>query len=478
MKQKCLTIPSEVCKNGSDNMEGNLVVYEDDIIFFRNERYKVISYLGKGSYGQVFKCMELATKKFFAIKISKGDLLFSRPSIKEASFLYKFNSINDSSIVRIKNDFDFKGHHCLVLELLSYNLFDFIKMNGFTGISHKNFKKIIRQCLRSLSILHSQQIIHSDIKPENILLVNENFDVKIIDLGASLYSNDKIRGDFYIQSRYYRAPEVLKKQHFSTMIDIWSLGCVLYELFMGKPLFPGENNTDQLERICYFFNNNIIRTRMTDSPSINEEKMEKKTNDLPNYKRKNTVNSNENKTKTSQKNQTTLANLPEYKRKQSLLVKNNDPFKEDIPDKNESCFYEISEDYKLGDKIIKNKTRISFEENVKRNYLRKEDCIQLVLMKGPREDSSDFLDLLFKMVEAEPLLRFKAEELLDHKYLVDEYTPYGMVITTEENEVLESNRSENPPPKKDYKTFSSGFSFSNDNSKSRRWTYYEKKKEK
>lgn len=106
-------------------------------------------------------------------------------------------------------------------------------------------KRFSLQILQALSVLQQSNIIHCDLKPENILLKQSNKSaIKIIDFGSSCMANKKIYT--YIQSRFYRAPEVILGISYTTSIDMWSFGCILMELFTGFPLFPGENESQQL----------------------------------------------------------------------------------------------------------------------------------------------------------------------------------------------------------------------------------------
>jgi len=96
-------------------------------------------------------------------------------------------------------------------------------------------------------LLYTQKenIIHCDLKPENILLKNPNKSgIKIIDFGSSCFTQEQIYT--YIQSRFYRAPEIILGIRYTSAIDIWSFGCILAELYSGYPIFPGENENDQL----------------------------------------------------------------------------------------------------------------------------------------------------------------------------------------------------------------------------------------
>lgn len=106
-------------------------------------------------------------------------------------------------------------------------------------------KRFALQILQALCILQQNHVIHCDLKPENILLKQSNKStIKVIDFGSSCMVNKKIYT--YIQSRFYRAPEIILGIGYTTSIDMWSFGCILMELFTGFPLFPGENESQQL----------------------------------------------------------------------------------------------------------------------------------------------------------------------------------------------------------------------------------------
>ncbi len=109
-------------------------------------------------------------------------------------------------------------------------------------------KVFTKQILCALNSMKRRNIIHCDLKPENILLVSpESTAIKVIDLGTACYENKIVWT--YIQSRYYRAPEVMLGIPYTSAIDMWSLGCVVYELYKGKPLFAGENEVEQMALI-------------------------------------------------------------------------------------------------------------------------------------------------------------------------------------------------------------------------------------
>lgn len=156
--------------------------------------------------------------------------------------------------MRLKDHFKFRNHLCLVFELLSYNLYDLLRNTHFHGVSLNLIRKFAHQILTAMLFMATPEIdvVHCDLKPENILLRNSKRSaIKIIDFGSSCHSNERMYK--YIQSRFYRAPEILLELDYSYPIDMWSLGCILVEMHVGEPLFSGQNEFDQMVKICDMF---------------------------------------------------------------------------------------------------------------------------------------------------------------------------------------------------------------------------------
>lgn len=214
-------------------------------------RYEVISMLGKGSFGQVFKCFDHKNKGTVALKIVKNKKKFHKQGAVEVKLLKKLaeQDPNDCfNIVQMKTHFLFRNHLCLVFELLSMSLYDLLKLHKFQGLPLHVVSRIAIQILVALQFSASLQIIHCDLKPENILLKSANkCGVKIIDFGSGCYENEKIYT--YIQSRFYRAPEIMLGISYTGAIDMWSFACILVELYVGYPIFPGESESEQFFRI-------------------------------------------------------------------------------------------------------------------------------------------------------------------------------------------------------------------------------------
>ena len=276
VKSRCLTVPCEPVIPGTNiNVEGNLILSVNDIITDKasSRTYEILDLLGKGAFGQVFKCLEKSAEtpsnesKVVALKVKGIKSRYSRrhnkDQIKDAevdilSSLSKSKS--HEHIVHLLSDFHFSGHPCLVFECLGSNLFDVLKENSFQGLPMHVIRHILTQTLIGLNTLEAAGIIHADLKPENVLIKTLESeggggggggggipDVQIIDFGSACRERESLVS--YTQSRFYRAPEVLLNLPYDVSIDMWSFGCLSAELFLGLPLFPGVSQHNQLSRI-------------------------------------------------------------------------------------------------------------------------------------------------------------------------------------------------------------------------------------
>jgi len=236
---------SEEVNNGYDDERGDYKLVRADHIAYR---YEIVKILGKGSFGQVVECHDHKRKENIALKIIRNKRRFHSQAAIEVKILQalrEFDQGIDHRVIKIKNSFVFRNHICIVFELLSLNLYDLLKNVNFIGLSLQLIQSFAGQVLKALDYCNKLSIIHCDLKPENILLESaEKSLVKVIDFGSACFSHERIYT--YIQSRFYRAPEIILGIPYTTSIDMWSFGCVLVELFTGKPVFPGESEHEQL----------------------------------------------------------------------------------------------------------------------------------------------------------------------------------------------------------------------------------------
>ncbi|KAF3491062.1 dyrk [Arthroderma uncinatum] len=219
---------------GYDDDRGDYNIVMGDHIAYR---YEIVDLLGKGSFGQVVRCVDHKTGTLVAVKIIRNKKRFHQQALVEVNILQKlkeWDPQNRHSVVNFTQSFYFRGHLCISTELLGINLYEFIKAHDFRGFSLKIIRRFTKQMLMSLILLHNHKVVHCDMKPENVLLVHPlRGDIKVIDFGSSCFENEKVYT--YIQSRFYRSPEVI------------------LELYTGYPLFPGENEQEQLACIMEIF---------------------------------------------------------------------------------------------------------------------------------------------------------------------------------------------------------------------------------
>ncbi|ORC86272.1 protein kinase [Trypanosoma theileri] len=191
------------------------------------------------------------------LKIINNSKDFFDQSLDEIRLLNLINKYKDpdkAHVIRLIDSFYYKEHTMLVTELLSDNLYEYSKYNReeedtfYFTISR--LRRIARQITEALTYVHSLNLIHADLKPENILFVSHRrCIVKVIDFGSSCFLSDHLSS--YIQSRSYRAPEVILGCDYDGRIDVWSLGAILVELVTGEVLFTSETVPEMLARIVY-----------------------------------------------------------------------------------------------------------------------------------------------------------------------------------------------------------------------------------
>ena len=202
---------------GYDDERGDYNIVEGDHLAYR---YEVVDLLGKGSFGQVVRCIDHKTGILVAVKIIRNKKRFHQQALVEVNILQRLKEwvssichtmlhANESigfrhkkhSCVNFDQSFYFRGHLCISTDLLGMNLYEFIKAHDFRGFSLKLIRRFTKQLLNSLILLHNHKVIHCDLKPENILLAHPvHSEIKVIDFGSSCFENEKVYT--YIQSRF------------------------------------------------------------------------------------------------------------------------------------------------------------------------------------------------------------------------------------------------------------------------------------
>ncbi|XP_044212950.1 dual specificity tyrosine-phosphorylation-regulated kinase 4-like [Thunnus albacares] len=235
--------------SGYDTEEGYYVVIINDHLAYR---FEVLEVIGTGYSGQVLKCLDHKTMELVAIKVIRnkdGFHLLGKAEVKILDALRKTDENNTANIVHMKENFYFRNHLCITFELFEKDLYKALKETNRRGFDEKEIRKYAIDVLKCLQMLKKKRVIHGDIKPENILLYKKG-SVKhaaVSDFGGSCFM--KHRDQPLIYTLYYMSPEMLLGKTCSTATDMWSLGCMLPELFRGRLLFRGRDNVDQFSCI-------------------------------------------------------------------------------------------------------------------------------------------------------------------------------------------------------------------------------------
>ncbi|TKA71756.1 hypothetical protein B0A55_08586 [Friedmanniomyces simplex] len=217
-----------------------------------DNRYAVQQQIGKGTFATVVKAQDNKTGLPVAIKIAANNETMYKAGQKEMDFLKLLNESDQEDkkhVIRLLRSFDHKGHMCIVFEALSADLREVLKKFGRNvGLNLKAIRSYAQQMFLALSHMKKCQILHADLKPDNILVSERRNLLKVCDLGTAAFVTDTELTP-YLVSRFYRAPEVILGMPFDYAIDMWSIGCTLFELYTGRILFAGADNNHMLRAI-------------------------------------------------------------------------------------------------------------------------------------------------------------------------------------------------------------------------------------
>uniref|UniRef100_A0A8C7UGG1 Serine/threonine-protein kinase PRP4 homolog n=1 Tax=Oncorhynchus mykiss TaxID=8022 RepID=A0A8C7UGG1_ONCMY len=216
-----------------------------------DKRYDVYGYTGQGMFSNVIRGRDTARAgQDVAVKIIRNNELMQKTGLKELEFLKRLNDADPDDkfhCLRLFRHFYHKQHLCLVFEPLSMNLREVLKKYGKdVGLHIKAVRSYTQQLFLALKLLKRCNILHADIKPDNILVNESKTILKLCDFGSASHVADNDITP-YLVSRFYRAPEIIIGKPYDYSIDMWSVGCTLYELYTGKILFPGSSNNHMIK---------------------------------------------------------------------------------------------------------------------------------------------------------------------------------------------------------------------------------------
>lgn len=223
------------------------------------QKYEEVAEIGNGAYGTVYKARDLQNEgRFVALKrvriVNNGDEGMPLSTIREIALLKQIDNFAHKNVVRLLDVFHTTsptGHEkylSLVFEHIEQDLSAYLDNCPQPGLPEWKIKDLTHQLLNGVDFLHSHRIVHRDLKPQNILISGAG-QVKIADFGLARIYRDAMALTSVVVTLWYRAPEVLLHSSYATAVDIWSVGCIMAELYNRKPLFEGKSDVDQLHKI-------------------------------------------------------------------------------------------------------------------------------------------------------------------------------------------------------------------------------------
>ncbi|KAM3727707.1 Cyclin-dependent kinase [Dirofilaria immitis] len=215
-------------------------------------RYEKIKHLGEGQFANVYKAKDTETNEFVAIKKiklgSRHEAMdgVNRTALREIKLLQELHHDN---IIGLLDVIGHKTNIQLVFDFMETDLEHLVKDKAII-LMPEHIKNMVLQMLLGLEYLHLHWILHRDLKPNN-LLINLQGRIKIADFGlARFFGSPNRHYTHQVVTRWYRAPELLyAARSYGVGIDIWSVGCIIAELLLRVPIFPGESDIDQLVKI-------------------------------------------------------------------------------------------------------------------------------------------------------------------------------------------------------------------------------------
>ncbi|PAA93865.1 hypothetical protein BOX15_Mlig021322g1 [Macrostomum lignano] len=247
-----------------DDSDGHLIYAFGDVL---QERYEITKTLGEGTFGKVTECIDLQSdsRRRVAIKVIKNVEKYREAAKLEINVLKKLDEKDPEGwylCIKLLHWFEYYGHMCLVFGLLGKSVYDFLKDNDYAPYPMDHVRHIVYQLVHSVRFLHDNQLTHTDLKPENILFLNSDYttcynpkrrkhekivnctDVMLIDFGSATF--DQEHHSTVVSTRHYRAPEVILELGWSHACDVWSIGCIAFELYTGFTLYQTHENREHL----------------------------------------------------------------------------------------------------------------------------------------------------------------------------------------------------------------------------------------
>ncbi|XP_076457140.1 uncharacterized protein LOC143291240 [Babylonia areolata] len=259
----CSRATEERAASVEDDEDGHLIYRQGDVL---QARYEVVATLGEGTFGKVVECKDRRKNgETIALKIIKNVEKYREAAKLEINVLEKIKEKDPNGkymCVQMLDWFDYHGHVCISFNMLGLSVFDFLKDNNYIAYPIEQVRHISYQLCYAVNFLHDNQLTHTDLKPENILFVDSDFettyntkkrrderrikrtDIRLIDFGSATFDHE--HHSTIVSTRHYRAPEVILELGWAQPCDVWSIGCIMFELYTGYTLFQTHDNKEHL----------------------------------------------------------------------------------------------------------------------------------------------------------------------------------------------------------------------------------------
>ena len=209
--------------------------------------------IGKGSFSNVYEAYDIVTESLLAIKAIKNNKKIKDASLNEIRILSKLKHKKENNILEMYGHFNLHNHLFIVSKLYSENMKEYMSKHT---LQHATISKLFKQLLNALTCLETNTIVHRDLKPENILFKDSNYNsIVLIDFSLSQKQDSTCYDcNYTVQTIPYRAPEIYLEKHYDSRLDIWSLGCILYEMYFNTILFDCNTTIDLFIKHNVFLN--------------------------------------------------------------------------------------------------------------------------------------------------------------------------------------------------------------------------------
>lgn len=215
------------------------------------DRYEKVEKIGEGTYGVVYKAVDRNDGSIIALKkirLEQEEEGIPSTAIREISLLKELAQCN---VVSLKDVIHSDNRLYLVFEFLDLDLKKHMDTNPDLCKDHRVVKLYLHQMLLGITYCHAHRVLHRDLKPQNLLIDRKTNALKLADFGLARAFGLPVRAYTHeVVTLWYRAPEILLgAKHYSTPVDIWSIGCIFAEMINQRPLFPGDSEIDEIFKI-------------------------------------------------------------------------------------------------------------------------------------------------------------------------------------------------------------------------------------